>query len=163
MSSQIGLREWWKQINIFIEKTSFLMRHILCMASLIRKIVSVSVSPTLKIYETPLHPEKSIAQCHLWYGGTIPYQGKNEEGRTVTGIRESYCSTLTYSFSPINLEPWPPRFYDLTSLGYFLFGHIKSQVYGNKPRTTYQSKWFPASSRIDPDKLVDLNDTLFKS
>ena len=31
---------------------------------------------------------------------------------------------------------WPPRSYDLTSLDFFLWGHIKPLVYANKPATS---------------------------
>ena len=30
---------------------------------------------------------------------------------------------------------WPPRSCDLTSLDFFLWGYLKSQVYTNKPQT----------------------------
>ena len=33
---------------------------------------------------------------------------------------------------------WPPRSCDLTPLDYFLWGYVKSMVYGNKPVTVYE-------------------------
>ncbi|GFW86028.1 putative transposable element [Trichonephila clavipes] len=105
--------------------------------------------------ETPLHPEKLTVWCALWAGGIIgPYFFKNDKGHNVTVngelwfqqdgatchtvratidlLKDTFGDRLISRFGPVN---WPPRSCDLTPLDYFLWGHVKSLVYADKPQT----------------------------
>ncbi|GFV99871.1 transposable element Tc3 transposase [Trichonephila clavipes] len=94
-----------------------------------------------------------------------PYFFKNDEGHNVTVNGDRYRAIITNFFIPelnnndvqelwfqldgatchtacatIDLlkdSPgnWPPRSCDLTPLGYFLWGYVKSLVYADKPQT----------------------------
>ncbi|GFV59721.1 DUF4817 domain-containing protein [Trichonephila clavipes] len=109
------------------------------------------VNPQVYV-ETPLHPEKLTVWCALWDGGIIgPYFFKNDECHNVTELwfqqdsaachtaratidllKDTFDDPLISRFGPVN---WPPRSCDLTPLGYFLWGYLKSLVYADKPRT----------------------------
>lgn len=52
--------------------------------------------------------------------------------QTIDLLREKFGESIISRNSPI---AWPPRSCDLTPLDFFLWGYVKSQVYGNKPRT----------------------------
>ena len=68
------------------------------------------------LLETPLHPQKVTVWCGFHAGGVIgPYFFVNENDRHFTVNGERSC--------------------DLTPLDFFLWGHIKSLVYANKPAT----------------------------
>ncbi|GFX35871.1 DUF4817 domain-containing protein [Trichonephila clavipes] len=100
--------------------------------------------------ETPLHPENLTVWCALWAGGIIgPYFFKNDEGHnelwfqqdgatchtaraTIDLLKDTFDDRLISRFGPVN---WPPRFWDLTPLDYFLWGYVKSLVYADKPQT----------------------------
>ena len=55
-----------------------------------------------------------------------------QEDRELSIRRRSQQLGLCYSTTPVN---WPPRSCDLTSLDYFLWGHVKAHVYSDKPAT----------------------------
>ncbi|GFX88757.1 putative LOC100569746 [Trichonephila clavipes] len=65
--------------------------------------------------------------------------GSNKTGATChTGraaidlLKDTFGDRLISRFVPVN---WPPRSCDLTPLGYFLRGYVKSLVYADKPQT----------------------------
>ncbi|GFT56427.1 putative transposable element [Trichonephila clavipes] len=99
--------------------------------------------------ETPLHPEKLTVWCALWAGEIIGPYFKNDEGHnelwfqqdgatchtaraTIDLLKDRFGDRLISRFGPVN---WPPRSCDLTPLDYFLWGHVKSLVYADKPQT----------------------------
>ncbi|GFS83928.1 transposable element Tc3 transposase [Trichonephila clavipes] len=47
-------------------------------------------------------------------------------------LKDTFGDRLISRFEPVN---WPPRSCDLTSLGYFLWGYVKSLVYADKQQT----------------------------
>jgi hypothetical protein len=51
---------------------------------------------------------------------------------------------------------WPPRSPDLTPPDYFLWGHLKAQVYANKPRTieALKANISEAIQEVTPDVLA---------
>ncbi|GFV07074.1 putative transposable element [Trichonephila clavipes] len=51
---------------------------------------------------------------------------------TIDLLKDTFGDRLISRFGPGN---WPPRFCDLTSLDYFLWGYVKSLVYADKPQT----------------------------
>ncbi|GFU63578.1 uncharacterized protein TNCV_4256191 [Trichonephila clavipes] len=51
---------------------------------------------------------------------------------TIDLLKDTLGDRLISRFGPVN---WPPRSCDLTPLGYFLWGYVKSLVYADKPRT----------------------------
>jgi len=53
-------------------------------------------------------------------------------GVTMELLREQFGESL---ISRNGVHNWPPRSCDLTPLDYFLWGYVKSRVYGNKPKT----------------------------
>jgi len=53
-------------------------------------------------------------------------------GVTMELLREQFGESLISRNGPHN---WPQRSCDLTPLDYFLWGYVKSRVYGNKPKT----------------------------
>ncbi|GFU21311.1 DUF4817 domain-containing protein [Trichonephila clavipes] len=77
--------------------------------------------------ETPLHPEKLT---ELWFqqdGATC-----HTARATIDFLKDTFGDRLISRFGPVN---WPPRSCDLTPLDYFLWGHVKSLVYADKPQT----------------------------
>ncbi|GFX56110.1 putative DD41D transposase [Trichonephila clavipes] len=50
-------------------------------------------------------------------------------------LKDTFGVSLVSRFGPVN---WPPRSWDLTPLGYFLSGYVKSLVYADKPQTLNQ-------------------------
>ena len=44
------------------------------------------------------------------------------------------CTTPLLKVASL-LRPWPPRFLDLSTCDFFLWGYFKSRVYTHKPRT----------------------------
>ncbi|GFV86312.1 putative transposable element [Trichonephila clavipes] len=51
---------------------------------------------------------------------------------TIDLLKDTFGDRLISRFGPVN---WPPRSCDLTQLGYFLWGYVKSLVYVDKPQT----------------------------
>ncbi|GFW33725.1 uncharacterized protein TNCV_4051741 [Trichonephila clavipes] len=51
---------------------------------------------------------------------------------TIDLLKDTFGDRLISRFGPVN---WPPRSCDLTPLDYFLWGHVKSLVYADKPQT----------------------------
>ncbi|GFX05262.1 uncharacterized protein TNCV_4175051 [Trichonephila clavipes] len=51
---------------------------------------------------------------------------------TIDLLKDTFGDRLISRFGPVN---WPPRSCDLTPLGYFLWGYVKSLVYADKPQT----------------------------
>ncbi|GFW67030.1 DUF4817 domain-containing protein [Trichonephila clavipes] len=51
---------------------------------------------------------------------------------TIDLLKDTFSDRLISRFGPVN---WPPRFYDLTPLDYFLWSYVKSLVYADKPQT----------------------------
>ncbi|GFX88358.1 uncharacterized protein TNCV_1705781 [Trichonephila clavipes] len=51
---------------------------------------------------------------------------------TIDLLKDTFGDRLMSRFGPVN---WPSRFCDLTKLGYFLWGYVKSLVYADKPQT----------------------------
>ncbi|GFT59117.1 uncharacterized protein TNCV_186821 [Trichonephila clavipes] len=51
---------------------------------------------------------------------------------TIDLLKDTLGDRLISRFGTVN---WPPRSCDLTPLGYFLWGYIKSLVYADKPQT----------------------------
>ncbi|GFU41592.1 uncharacterized protein TNCV_2793001 [Trichonephila clavipes] len=51
---------------------------------------------------------------------------------TIDLFKDALGDRLISRFGPVN---WPPRSCDLTPLGYFLWGYVKSLVYADKPQT----------------------------
>ncbi|GFV66059.1 uncharacterized protein TNCV_1440661 [Trichonephila clavipes] len=51
---------------------------------------------------------------------------------TIDLLKDTFGDRLISRFGPVN---WPPRSCDLTPLDYFLWGYVKSLVYGDKPQT----------------------------
>ncbi|GFX93402.1 uncharacterized protein TNCV_152081 [Trichonephila clavipes] len=51
---------------------------------------------------------------------------------TIDLLKDTFGDRLISRFRPVN---WPPRSCDLTPLGYFLWGYVKSWVYADKPQT----------------------------
>ncbi|GFV72791.1 putative LOC100569746 [Trichonephila clavipes] len=51
---------------------------------------------------------------------------------TIVLLKYTFGDRLISRFVPVNL---PPRSCDLTPLGYFLWGYVKSLVYADKPQT----------------------------
>ncbi|GFV07703.1 putative transposable element [Trichonephila clavipes] len=51
---------------------------------------------------------------------------------TIDLLKDTFRDRLISRFGPVN---WPPRSCDLTPLGYFLWGYVKSLVYVDKPQT----------------------------
>ncbi|GFS95469.1 uncharacterized protein TNCV_2805941 [Trichonephila clavipes] len=51
---------------------------------------------------------------------------------TIDLLKDTFGDRLISRFGPVN---WPPRSCDLTPLGYFLWGYVKSMVYADKPQT----------------------------
>ncbi|GFT91455.1 uncharacterized protein TNCV_4286081 [Trichonephila clavipes] len=51
---------------------------------------------------------------------------------TIDLLKDTFGDRLISRFRPVN---WPPRSCDLTPLGYFLWGYVKSLVYADKPQT----------------------------
>ncbi|GFV59040.1 uncharacterized protein TNCV_1814291 [Trichonephila clavipes] len=102
--------------------------------------------------ETPLHPEKLTVWCALWAGGIISSSKTmkattlqsmelwfQQDGATchtaratIDLLKDTFGDRLISRFGPVN---WPPRSCDLTPLDYFLWGYVKSLVYGDKPQT----------------------------
>lgn len=56
---------------------------------------------------------------------------------TLIVLREFFPNRINSRFGDKN---WPPRSCDLTPLDFWLWGHLKSQVYANKPATTQEFK-----------------------
>lgn len=54
--------------------------------------------------------------------------------------------------------PWPARSPDLTPLDYFLWGHLKSVVYNNRPRTIeqLQENIMNECGRVTPTHLANV-------
>ncbi|GFS93308.1 uncharacterized protein TNCV_2697671 [Trichonephila clavipes] len=50
---------------------------------------------------------------------------------TIDLLKDTLGDRLISRFGPVN---WPPRSCDLTPLDYFLWGYVKSLVYGDKPQ-----------------------------
>ncbi|GFW17961.1 DUF4817 domain-containing protein [Trichonephila clavipes] len=51
---------------------------------------------------------------------------------TIDLLKDTFGDRRISRFGPVN---WPPRSCDLTPLDYFLWGHVKSLVYADKPQT----------------------------
>ncbi|GFV73469.1 putative transposable element [Trichonephila clavipes] len=51
---------------------------------------------------------------------------------TIDLLKDTFGDRLISRFGPVN---WPPRSCDLTPLDYFLWGHVKSLFYADKPQT----------------------------
>ncbi|GFX95589.1 uncharacterized protein TNCV_4826031 [Trichonephila clavipes] len=51
---------------------------------------------------------------------------------TIDLLKDTLGDRLISRFGPVN---WPPRSCNLTLLGYFLWGYVKSLVYADKPQT----------------------------
>ncbi|GFW41950.1 putative DD41D transposase [Trichonephila clavipes] len=51
---------------------------------------------------------------------------------TIDLLKDTFGDHLISRFGPVN---WPPRSCDLTPLNYFLWGYVKSLVYGDNPQT----------------------------
>ncbi|GFV07668.1 putative DD41D transposase [Trichonephila clavipes] len=51
---------------------------------------------------------------------------------TIDLLKDTLGDRLISRFGPVN---WPLRSCDLTPLGYFLWGYVKSLVYADKPQT----------------------------
>ncbi|GFT64876.1 putative transposable element [Trichonephila clavipes] len=51
---------------------------------------------------------------------------------TIDLLKDMFGDRLISRFGPVN---WPPKSCDLTPLGYFLWGYVKSLVYADKPQT----------------------------
>ncbi|GFV78328.1 transposable element Tc3 transposase [Trichonephila clavipes] len=51
---------------------------------------------------------------------------------TIDLLKDTFGDRLISRFGPVN---WPPKSGDLTPLGYFLWGYVKSLVYADKPQT----------------------------
>ncbi|GFU02918.1 transposable element Tcb2 transposase [Trichonephila clavipes] len=51
---------------------------------------------------------------------------------TIDLLKDTFGDRLISRFGPVN---WPPRSCDLTPLGYFLWGYVKSLVYADKTQT----------------------------
>ncbi|GFS48273.1 DUF4817 domain-containing protein [Trichonephila clavipes] len=51
---------------------------------------------------------------------------------TIDLLKDTFGDRLISRFGLVN---WPPRSCDLTPLGYFLWGYVKSLVYADKPQT----------------------------
>ncbi|GFX73830.1 putative transposable element [Trichonephila clavipes] len=51
---------------------------------------------------------------------------------TIDLLKDTFGDRLISRFGPVN---WPPRSCDLTPLGHFLWGYVKSLVYADKPQT----------------------------
>ncbi|CAH2000968.1 unnamed protein product [Acanthoscelides obtectus] len=95
------------------------------------------------LQELPMHPEKITVWCGLQAGGIIgPYFFKDDNGRNVTVNGERYqldladmwfqqdgatCHTAHETMALLSC--------DLTPLDYFLWGHVKANIYGDKPAT----------------------------
>ncbi|GFX24551.1 DUF4817 domain-containing protein [Trichonephila clavipes] len=88
--------------------------------------------------ETPLHPEKLtvgalyglVESLELWFqqdGATC-----HTARATIDLLKDTFGDRLILRFGPVN---WPPRSCDLTPLDYFLWGYVKSLVYGDKSQT----------------------------
>ncbi|CAK9834549.1 hypothetical protein ANTRET_LOCUS11064 [Anthophora retusa] len=100
--------------------------------------------------ESPLHPEKLTVWCGFWSDGVIgPYIFRNENGQMWFQQDGATCHTsgvtleLQEKFPGLVISrrsdvEWPPRSCDLTPLDCFLWGYVKSLVYGNKPITIDQ-------------------------
>ncbi|GFW09460.1 DUF4817 domain-containing protein [Trichonephila clavipes] len=56
----------------------------------------------------------------------------NTARATIDLLKDTLGDRLISRFGPVN---WPPRSCDLTPLDYFLWGHVKSLVYADKPQT----------------------------
>ncbi|GFX58349.1 putative transposable element [Trichonephila clavipes] len=90
--------------------------------------------------ETPLHPEKLTVWCTLWARGILqravfPTRRRNMSRSSCHNRfikKDKFGDRLISRFGPVN---WPPRSCDLTALGYFLWGYVKSLVYADKPQT----------------------------
>ena len=59
---------------------------------------------------------------------------------------------------------WPPRSPDLSPLDYFLWGHLKSVVYQNRPRALDDLKDAIATEcqRISTETLIRVKDSFIK-
>ncbi|GFW14181.1 DUF4817 domain-containing protein [Trichonephila clavipes] len=57
---------------------------------------------------------------------------KTAQHVTIDLLKDTFGDRLISRFGPVN---WPPRSCDLTPLNYFLWGHVKSLVYADKPQT----------------------------
>ncbi|GFX62597.1 DUF4817 domain-containing protein [Trichonephila clavipes] len=51
---------------------------------------------------------------------------------TIDLLKDTFGDRIISRFGPVN---WPPRSCDLTPLGYFLWGYVKSLVYADKSQT----------------------------
>ncbi|GFX61490.1 uncharacterized protein TNCV_1030791 [Trichonephila clavipes] len=51
---------------------------------------------------------------------------------TIDLLKDTFSDRLFSRLGPVN---WPPRYCDLTSLDYFLWGYVQSLVYADKPQT----------------------------
>ncbi|GFS73713.1 transposable element Tc3 transposase [Trichonephila clavipes] len=62
----------------------------------------------------------------------LGFQQDGAARATINLLKDTFGDRLISRFGPVN---WPPRSCDLTPLGYFLWGHVKSLVYVDKPQT----------------------------
>ena len=120
------------------------------------------------LLETLLHPQKVTVWCGFHAGGVIgPYFFVDENDRHVTVIQSinindmwfqqdgatSHTARVTSDLlegkfgerviSRNGPVEWPLRICDLTPLDFFLWGHIKPLVYGNKPTTLDNLRQYP--------------------
>ena len=112
------------------------------------------------LLETPLHPQKVTVWCSFHAGGVIGeryramledylwpeldgldindmwFQHDGATSRTtrvtIDLLKGKYGERVISRNGPVE---WPPRSCDLTPLDFFLWGHIKSLVYANKPKS----------------------------
>ncbi|GFW99028.1 uncharacterized protein TNCV_1782471 [Trichonephila clavipes] len=61
--------------------------------------------------------------------------GSNKTAQHVTQLVPQSIYLKTRLISRFEFVNWPPRSCDLTLLGYFLWGYVKSLVYADKPQT----------------------------
>ncbi|GFV20847.1 DUF4817 domain-containing protein [Trichonephila clavipes] len=82
------------------------------------------------VYDVEENEIESNPDYKLWFqqdGATC-----HTARATIDLLKDTFGDRLISRFGPVN---WPPRSCDLTPLDYFLWGHVKSLVYADKPQT----------------------------
>ena len=87
-------------------------------------------SSVLKKFHAALRKRLQGKTDGIWFqqDGAPPHRA----GENLTWLRERFGTRLISFGAP---TAWPSSSPDLTPLGYFLWGHIKSRVYQSAPRT----------------------------
>ncbi|GFW91168.1 uncharacterized protein TNCV_1808891 [Trichonephila clavipes] len=79
---------------------------------------------------------KMVTPIFLHARGSLTKRGsqiKQRHKKKQSSVKkDTLGDRLISRFGPVN---WPPRSCDLTPLDYFLWGYVKSLVYGDKPQT----------------------------